>query len=206
VAPAATTKLPSALSDTGTSAPAAASTPDATPPAADDDDNGDAANFTFAADQARLPAPPSTGQLSAAVSAASDRLAARLAQLSAAMSPGWPAESAALGAVSRLPVEVAGGEDPVVSAALARQLVRGGYALAGLVVAVVAWQLAASLPGEHGEGGGCDAWWWWLAQHRGCVALYGSAALCQPSSEPASSSPYHPAPHQCRRGQAAYRR
>lgn len=89
---------------------------------------------------------PSSLQLSSAVLTASDRLA----QLSAALSPSWPAESVALGGVSGLPAQVAtAAVDPAASAALARQLVRGGYALAGLVVAVMAWQLAASVPGAH---------------------------------------------------------
>lgn len=117
---------------------------------------------------------PSRRQLTAAVAAASDRLAAGLAQITEAVAPGWPAESAALGAVSRLPAElsasfsatadvtdglVAGaavsaedGASAALSPEVARQLVRGGYALAGLVVAVMAWQLAACVAGEQGAG------------------------------------------------------
>jgi hypothetical protein len=115
---------------------------------------------------------PSSRQLTAAVSAVGDRLAASLAQITEAVTPGWPAESVALGAVSRLPAELsapfsaadardasaAAAVDDVedvapaaLSAEMARQLVRGGYALAGLVVAVMAWQLAACVAGEQAK-------------------------------------------------------
>jgi hypothetical protein len=114
---------------------------------------------------------PGSRQLAAAVAAASDGIAAKLAVLTEAVAPSWPAETAALGAVSRLPaglstaaaaaegadaaVGTAAGEEDAgveVSPELASQLVRGGYALAGLVVAVMAWQLAACVAGERREG------------------------------------------------------
>lgn len=108
---------------------------------------------------------PTSRQLTAAMSAASDRLAARLAHITEAIAPGWPAETAALGAVSRLPAELSAADASAagfsadeavsgregaesVSPELARQLVRSGYAVAGLVVAVMAWQLAACVSGE----------------------------------------------------------
>jgi hypothetical protein len=127
---------------------------------------------------------PGSRQLAAAVSGATDRLASSLAQVISALSPSWPADSVALGAISRLPGQLlpAADVDPrgataaeaadgviggvtaegdvsgaaAVSPELVRQLVRGGYALAGLVVAVMAWQLAAAVAGEVEGGGACQ--------------------------------------------------
>jgi hypothetical protein len=100
-------------------------------------------------------------------------LQAKLSALLAAITPSWPAESAAMAGLSALPADLAAAAqqqqqqpgaaaqraaaaaasprelDAASSAAAARQLAKAGCALAGLVVAVMAWQLAAALPGER---------------------------------------------------------
>lgn len=88
--------------------------------------------------------------LGAAASAVAAKLADGLAEATASLpAPSWPAESCAMAGISKMAgVTGASSSLPTASsAALTQQLRVWGYAMACLVLSVLAWQLAASMPG-----------------------------------------------------------
>lgn len=110
--------------------------------------------------------------VSSAAANSYQQLSSSLSAVLTSLAPSWPAESAALSGLSQLPnglrsrvFEAGGaGHDRESSAVLARQLVRGAYALAGIVVAVMAWQLAAAVSGV------------WRSEDCGSCCKYGDIA------------------------------
>jgi hypothetical protein len=94
---------------------------------------------------------------------AAGNAAAWVAEFTSKISPSWPAETAALSGISQLAGPASGsGTSMASNAPELKQLTRAGYALACLVVAVVAAQMGAATKasGKLVSEGSFSKYWW----------------------------------------------